>query len=107
MATDRDDVLWISAQGSVTVVELAESSGVPEEVLRELVDFGALAPLDPQAAQWAFSAGCVARVRAAARLGHDLELDTPVLALVLSFLDRIEQLETEVRHLNAQLVKPR
>lgn len=107
MATNHDDVLWLHAQGSVTLVELAETSGFPEDVLRELVEYGALAPLDQQAAQWAFNADCVARVRAAARLGHDLDLETHTLALVLSYLDRIEQLESQVRHLNAQLARPR
>jgi hypothetical protein len=46
-------------------------------------------------------------VRTAARLYHDLELETNALALILSYLARIHQLEEEVRRLNAQLGEPR
>jgi hypothetical protein len=42
-------------------------------------------------------------VRTAARLTRDLELDTQALALVLSFLERIDALENRVRELNAKL----
>ena len=37
----------------------------------------------------------------------DLELEMPALALVLSFLERIDALEAEVRNLAAQLQSPR
>ena len=107
MATDRDDALWLTAQRSLTIVELAETCGLPQEVLHDLIEYGALLPADPLAAEWVFSARCVASVRTAARLGKDLELETPVLALVLTFLERIEGLESELRHLNAQLQRPR
>jgi chaperone modulatory protein CbpM len=106
MATEND-ALWLTTQRSLTIVELAETCGLPEEVLRDLIEYGALLPADPRASEWVFSAHCVASVRTAARLGKDLELDTPVLALVLSFLERIEGLESELRHLNAQLQRPR
>ena len=104
MATEHDDALWLHAQWRVSIVELAQLSGLQEEVVRELVEYGALSPADPQAREWAFSGDCVARVRAAARLCNDLEFETPALALVLSFLERIDRLEAEVRNLSAQLV---
>jgi chaperone modulatory protein CbpM len=97
---------WLHAESQVTLVELSRSSGLPEEVLRELVDYGALEPAEG-AGEWCFSADCVVRVRTAARLRNDLELETPSLALVLSFLERIQHLEAEVRHLHAQLAAPR
>lgn len=107
MATEHEEGLWLSAQARVSIVELAQCSGVSEAVLRELVEFGALTPADPFAGEWAFSADCVASVRRAARLCEDLELETPALALVLSFLERIGHLEDEVRDLSAQLAAPR
>jgi len=88
-------------------VQLAQASGLDESRLRELVEFGALSPDDPAAGDRCFSAACVARVRSAARLAQDLELDTHSMALVLRFLERIEALEGEVRHLAAQLAAPR
>lgn len=98
---EQDDAEWLHAQVQVTIVELAQSSGLPEAVLRELVEYGALAPVDPRSEQWCFGADCVGRLRAAARLREDLELETSMLALVLSFLDRIQVLESRVRHLEA------
>ncbi len=103
MAIERDDAVWLHAEHRVTIVELAECSGLAEEVVRELVDYGALSPLDPVAGVLDFNARCVARVRAAVRLSQDLELDTPALALVVSFLERIDELETRLREMNAKL----
>jgi chaperone modulatory protein CbpM len=104
---EHEEAVWLHAESQVTLVELAQSSGLPEDLLRELVDYGALEPAPADAGEWCFSAECVTRVRAAARLRSDLELDTPALALVLTFLERINRLEAQVRHLHAQLVVPR
>ncbi|HSN21068.1 MAG TPA: chaperone modulator CbpM [Usitatibacter sp.] len=103
---ENDDADWLHAETQVTIVELARSSGLPEDVLRELVEYGALEPA-PGAAEWCFGADCVVRVRKAARLRDDLELETESLALVLSFLERIQRLEAQVRHLHAQIAPPR
>ncbi len=102
---EQDEAQWLHAQVQVTIVELAQSAGLPEEVLRELVEYGALAPADPRAPEWCFGADCVGRLRAAARLRMDLELDTPMVALVLSFLERIQGLESRVRHLEASRLR--
>ena len=107
MAPDAPETLWLHAQRQVTIVDLSLYSGLPEERLRELVELGALSPAERDAAEWRFGAECIARVRAAARLSDDLELDTASLALVLSFLERITLLEEEIRHLHAQLPTPR
>jgi len=104
---EHDDTVWLHAGARVTLVELAHASGLGEDVLRELVDFGALAPVTAEGAEWCFSAECVVRVRTAARLRTDLELETPTLALVLTYLERIQRLESELRHLRAQLAAPR
>lgn len=108
MAHETEDAVWLHAQSRITIVELAQCSGLGEEVLRELVEYGALAAGDRGAGELDFNARCVASVRAAARLSSelDLELDTPALALVLSFLERIDALETRLRELNAQLARP-
>ncbi len=103
MATERDDALWLDAHQRVTLVELSECTGMPVGVLKELVEYGALAPADPHAREPDFVANCVASVRAAARVSRDLDLDVPMIALVLAYLDRIQKLETEVRRLAGQL----
>jgi MerR-like DNA binding protein len=103
MATEPDDAIWLNAHHQVTIIELAQCSGLPEGVLRELVEFGALEPRDPHAVEWVFSGESVASVRAAARVCHDFEFEMSAvtLSLVLSFFERINQLEAEVRYLKA------
>ena len=104
---ESEDAVWLHTQRHISIVELAQFAGLAETKVRELVEFGALSPADPQAPEWLFTAECVANVRQAARLCNDLELETSAMALVLSFLERIQHLEGELRHLRAQLVAPR
>ena len=101
---DPHDTIWLESHARVTLVELSRCSGFPEETLRELVEYGALSV---ESAEGTFSAHYVGRLRQAARLGQDLELETPAVALVLRFLERIEALEAEVRHLTAEVPAPR
>ena len=94
---------WLHATARLRIVELSEVSGLTTEVLRELVDFGVLAPCDPTATEWDFTGDCVPALRAAARLGADFELETHALALVLTYLRRIEALESQIQALAALL----
>jgi hypothetical protein len=93
---------WLHAQARLRIVELSEASGLTTEVLRELVDFGVLAPCDPTSTEWDFTGDCVPALRAAARLRTDFELETHAVALVLSYLRRIEELEAQVRLMRAE-----
>ena len=104
MATEHEEQLWLHARREITIVELADCAGLSEAEVRELVEYGALSPAD--AMQWTFSADCVGYVRAAMRLRRDLELDSAAFALVVSFLERIGELEAQVRALNAQVQAP-
>ncbi len=106
MSADRESAQWLHGHYQVSIVELADSCGLTETIVRELVEYGALMPADPAAEPWMFSADWVARMRKAARLRADLELETAALALVLSFLERIDRLEHEIARLGAQLPSP-
>ena len=86
----------------ISIVELSECAGVSQTELRELIEYGALSPVSPDQ----FSAACLKRLRTAARLRNDLELETTSFALVVSFLERIESLEAQVRELSAQVQAP-
>ena len=105
MPIEREDAVWLHTQAQLSILEVAQSSGLSQELLRDLVECGALSLADSRS--WTFSADCVVRLRTAARLCSDFELEDHALALVLSFLERIEELQAEVHHLSAQLAPPR
>ena len=103
MKLELTETLWLDERGSVTLVELSECSGLTESELRELVDMGALEPLDIDAAQLSFGSRCIVAARAACRLRDDFELDTSGLAVALSLLDRVRELEAELQRMRARL----
>jgi chaperone modulatory protein CbpM len=93
------DAVWLEKQGEISVAGLAELSGLSEAALRELVEYGALVPLNPDDPAWMFPGHCVVTVQIANRLRHDFELDAQAQALALSLISRIHQLEAELRQL--------
>ena len=103
MKLERTEAVWLDEHGTVTLVELAECSGLSESELRELVDLGALEPLERESPELNFGAQCITAARSAARLRTDFELDTPGLALALSLLERVHELELELQRLRARL----
>ncbi len=103
MAAEHEEPDWMNEHCEVTLAELASLSGLPDAMLVELVECGALSPLDPDAVHWNFSAHCVVTMRKAGRLRKDFELDTNALAVALSFLERIRELEEQLRAAHAQI----
>lgn len=103
MKLEQADAMWLDAHCECSLAELVRLSGLSEADLRELVDYGALAPNDPQDTEWTFSGEVVVTLRAAGRLRDDLELDTQTLALTLTLIKRIRELEAQLGDLRAQL----
>lgn len=102
MQADTSNALWLHRSQLVSVGELVELSGLNEGEIRELVDMGALVPIDAQQVPWSFGAECVQTVRRACRLRIDLELDTHAVALALDLLAQIDKLESELSQLRAR-----
>ncbi|MET0211337.1 MAG: chaperone modulator CbpM [Burkholderiaceae bacterium] len=86
----------------VTFTQLVSASGLTEAELTELVRYGALSPRDPGAAPWTFEARWIFTARKASRLRRELDLDPHGVSIVMSFLERIEGLEAELRSLRAR-----
>ena len=103
MQIEQTEGLWLHKRYEFTLTELAELSGLPEAELREWVDEGVLEPIDLNAAQWSFGADRLVTVQLACRLRKDFELETQGVALVVTLLERIHALESEVRELRAKL----
>jgi hypothetical protein len=51
--------VWLTADQEFSLPEFAALSGLPEEALRELVDYGALEPVNADSAQWKLSGKCL------------------------------------------------
>ena len=103
MELQQTEAVWLDDRLEFSFAELARCSGLSEAELRELVDYGVLAPTDPQRAEWTFAGNIVVTMQAAGRLRDDLELDPQALALVLTLIGRIRDLEAQLRDLRAQL----
>lgn len=103
MNPEQVDVVWLDAREEYSLAELMRCSGLSEAELRELVDYGVLTPTDPQGAEWTFGADIVVTIQAAGRLREDLELDPRALALALTLMRRIRDLEAQLCNLRAQL----
>lgn len=95
MSTDSHASFWPDQWQCISISELAIFSGCAQRDLHELVAYGVLVPVNHSDEPWAFHPDCVLRVRKAARLRDDLELDLHAVALAISLLDRIDRLERQ------------
>jgi chaperone modulatory protein CbpM len=102
MSTSSEDAMYLDTIAEVTFTQLVTASGLPEGELVELVRYGALMPRDPDATTWTFEARSLAVVKKASRLRHDFELDPHGVSVVLRYLERIAELEEEIRALRAR-----
>jgi hypothetical protein len=106
VAAEREAV-WLTEECEFSITELAEISGLTEDDLREFVDFGAIAPVDPAAPQWTFTGRSLVTVRTVCRLRAHFDLEPHGVALVVALLERIGELESELGRVRAQLPRRR
>jgi chaperone modulatory protein CbpM len=102
MTDPVEDAICLDALAEVTFTQLVSASGLPESELAELVRYGALVPYDAVAATWTFEARWIAVARKAARIRRDFELDPHGVSVVLGYLERIGELEAQLRALRAE-----
>jgi chaperone modulatory protein CbpM len=97
------EAIWLTEDHEFSLAELAELSGSSEAELRELVDYGAVAPIDPDSNPWVFNGKCLLTVRTACRLRIGFDLEPHGVALTISLLERIHDLEDQLSSLRARL----
>lgn len=102
MRVELTEVLWLQEHHELSLTELAELSGLAEAELHELVDCGAIVPVDPRAGSPTFHADAIVAAKTAARLRRAFELDTQGLALAMALLERVHDLEAQLTRLQAQ-----
>jgi chaperone modulatory protein CbpM len=92
---------WIEAsivenEVHMSIVELSHASRTPQELIMSWVSEGVLSPAGSSPEDWRFSGDSLKRAKTAAHLTHDLELNTPGVALALELLDEIAQLRARL-----------
>ena len=101
MKAEHAEAQWLTEESQFSLTELVELSGSSVEELRELVEYGAILPVNPESSQWVFPGQCLLTIRAACRLRVDFDLEPHGVALVISLLDRIHDLEAQMGSLRA------
>ena len=101
MDIETCEALVVDEHGALSFEQLIQCSGMTEADLRELVEYGALAPLDPVSPSWIFPADMLPIARSAGRLRREFDLDLHGVSVLLRFLERIAELETELRAVRA------
>jgi chaperone modulatory protein CbpM len=94
----------LTEQFEIELDELAGATGLSVEEIVELVEYGVFEPLGGARMAWRFSSRTITLGRRASRLRADFELDTPATALVVTLLERIEELEAEVNRLRCEVL---
>ncbi len=103
MKAEHTEAVWLTENQEFSLAELADLSGLSEAELRELVDYGAVTPVNPDSSPWVFNGKCLLTVRTAYRLRIGFDLEPHGVALIVSLLDRIHELEAQLGSLRAQL----
>lgn len=96
------EVEWLDAHQQVPLRTLAELSGLSDDELRLLTDYGVLECVESRAPDPLYRAECVTVARMAFRLRHDLDLGLEGMALVVDLLQRMRRLESELDDLRAK-----
>lgn len=103
MKTQANDAVRLDEFTEITWTQLVSACGLPEGEVRELVQYGALVPRDPTAPTWTFEARWLVVARHASKLRRDFDLDPHGVSIVLGYVERIEELEAELRAMRARL----
>jgi len=99
---EHAEAVWLTEDHRFSLAELTELSSLSEAELRELVDYGCIAPVDPGSSQWVFTAECLWTVRTASRIRAGFDLEPHGMALVVTLLERIRDLEAQLDALRAR-----
>ncbi len=86
MKSEHTEAVWLTEDTQFSLAQLAELAGIPESEVRELVDYGAVTPVDPESSPWIFNGKCLLTIRTASRLRVSFDLEPHGVALIVSLL---------------------
>ncbi len=88
-----------------TLEELSEICGIEVVLVRDLITYDIIIPIEPDSERYRFDMVQLQRLQKALRLQRDLELNYAGIALVLHLLDELEDLRARAELLNKHLLK--
>lgn len=97
------EAVWLNETEVCSLDDLMQASGLSEVELRELLDSGAIEPVNRDTAPHVFRASHIVIARSARRLRDDFELDIRGMAVAMNLLRRIGELEAQVNDLRARM----
>lgn len=106
MSTLHLECEWLDTGESLNSAELSRICGMSSAELEELVEYGALSPLDPNQSESQFPAHCIPRLRTAGKLRRDYDLELFTVVILLDYLNRIATLEAQLISLQASNAAP-
>lgn len=89
----------IDEDSNFNLLELCQACNTSEELITALVVEGVLEPMGAQPQEWHFNGTALRRAQLAQHLAHDLELNTPGVALAIDLLEKIEVLEAQLQRI--------
>lgn len=95
--------IWLNDQALCSAEHLAEVSGLSVEDINELIANRVIVPVDEASNPPAFALRWVVTATTARRMRDDFELDPHGVALALTLMQRVEDLQAEVDSLRAQV----
>ena len=101
----QTQITWIEGslveeEVHMSIVEISQATRAPEDLIMSWVSEGVLSPAGSSPEDWRFSGDSLKRAKTAAHLTHDLELNTPGVALALDLLDEITHLRSKLHRQN-------
>ena len=101
----QTQITWIEGslveeEVHMSIVEISQATRAPEDLIMAWVSEGVLSPAGSSPEDWRFSGESLKRAKTAAHLSHDLELNTPGVALALDLLDEINRLRNQLLRQN-------
>ena len=101
----QTQITWIEGslieeEVHMSIVEISQATRAPEDLIMSWVTEGVLSPTGSSPEDWRFSGDSLQRAKTAAHLAHDLELNTPGVALALDLLDEITRLRSQLLRTN-------
>jgi chaperone modulatory protein CbpM len=105
MNMTQTQITWIEGslveeEVHMSIVEISRATRAPEDLIMSWVTEGVLSPTGSSPEDWRFSGNSLQRAKTAAHLAHDLELNTPGVALALDLLEEITRLRSQLLRTN-------